>query len=72
MSFVYGEDLGKFLGFLKEGARKKSLKRLSKAEVASYQAARKMRRQIKYKTSLHEQKSKISEREMYSAGAFSD
>jgi len=77
MGTTFKESVLKVLGiipgeFLKEGARKKSLKRLSKAEVASSQAARKRRRQLKYKTSSQEQKSKLSEGETYSAGAFID
>ena len=61
MGTSFKESLLKVLGimpgeFLKEGARKKSLKKFSKAEVANSQAGRKRRRQLKYKTSSQEQK----------------
>ena len=77
MGATFKESLCKVLGiipgeFLKEGTRRKSIKRLSKAEVANSEAARKRRKQLKYKRSSQEQKTKTSEGETYAAGAFNE
>ena len=44
--------------FLEEASRKKDLKRLSKAEKAHSLAAKKRRKELKFKSSVQEQKTK--------------
>ena len=56
--------------FMEEASRKKDLKRLSKAEKAHSLAAKKRRRELKFKSSVQEQKTKDSEGVTYCAGTF--
>ena len=77
MGATFKEVLCNVLGiipgeFLKEGMRKKSFKRISKAEIANSQASRKRRRQLRYTNSSQDQKAKTSEGETYGAGAFNE
>lgn len=57
--------------YMQESCRVKSLKRLSKAEKASTEAAKKRRKQLKFKTTSQDQKTKDGEGVTYSAGNFS-
>ena len=57
--------------YMEESSRRRSLKRLSKAEKASSAEVKKRRKQLKFKTTTQEQKTKDREGVTYSAGTFS-
>ena len=56
--------------YLKEGNRKKSQKRIAKAEIVNTLAAKKRRKQLNFKKTTQEQRSKNSEGGTYAAGTF--
>ena len=57
--------------YMEEKARRASLKRISKAEKAHSAESKKRRKQLKFNTTTHEQKTKDREGVTYSAGTFS-
>ncbi len=77
MGATFKELLCRVLGimpgeYLRDGTRKKTLRRLSKAELANTQVAKKRRKQWKYKKTSQEQKTKTSEGQTYASGQFNE
>ena len=64
---VLGMTPGKYF---KEAAKQKSLKRIAKADTANRDAIKKRRKQLKFKKTAQEQKTKTTEGETYAAGSF--